>query len=142
MTLLGGERQVEARIKAEVIQTGQVAEEPLLGGGVAAGDGEHRGVDVYTGAVVAQLGESDRDPPGAAAGIEYPGGRLQQRCAERGLAVDVVARFDEPRETLSVLFPSLSAGQFRPTVGLPGHVHRVLPVSLAQEGTRTREGAA
>ncbi len=138
----GGEHQVVARIQAESVQAGQVAEDPLLRGGLAAGDGEHRGVDVHAGAGVAQFGQPDRDPPGAASGVEHPGGGLQQCGAERGLAVDVVARLGEPRETLGVFLSRLSSGQFRPAVALPSHVPHAFRSASPLRGETKRSRVA
>ena len=75
-----GRQQVE---RAEVgLQPGQV-------GCPLAGHRQHGGVDVGTGAVVAELGQPDRDPAGAAAGVEHPGAGRHQRGAQGRLAVDV-----------------------------------------------------
>jgi hypothetical protein len=65
--------------------------------------GQHRRVGIHSGALEAQLGQPDRNPPGAATRIEDARTRRDERRTHRRLAVNVLTALGQPREPVGVL---------------------------------------
>ena len=91
------------------VEDSQVGHPPVQLGRLLASHRQHGGVEVDAHHGVAELGQPDRDPAGAAARVEHPRRRVGDPGHEGRLAVHVVATRGQRAEPLGVLLRVVGA---------------------------------